>query len=60
VSAAILTDIDLQLVKGWLREAGKMALSLRGTLNIQYKPDNTLVTNVDLQIEDFLATRQFE
>ena len=47
--------IDLALVENWLREAGEIALSRRKMLEISAKPDNTLVTDVDWQIEKFLV-----
>jgi myo-inositol-1(or 4)-monophosphatase len=51
------TPIDLQLVREWVTEAGRMALSQREVLKAQTKPDNTLVTSVDRQVENFLTKR---
>src|SRR5215211_8098150 len=48
------TDINLQLVETWLREAGDIALRMRDSLHAAAKLDGSLVTNVDHQIEDYL------
>jgi myo-inositol-1(or 4)-monophosphatase len=48
------TDIDLQLVETWIKEAGDMALRMRDSLNAASKADGSLVTNVDHQIEEYL------
>jgi fructose-1,6-bisphosphatase/inositol monophosphatase family enzyme len=50
-------SIDLRLVREWVTEAGRIALSQRESLNAQTKSDNTLVTSVDRQIENFLVKR---
>jgi len=50
-------EIDLALVEDWLKEAGEIALSKRKVLEINTKPDNTLVTNIDRQIEAFLLEK---
>jgi len=52
-----IEPIDLRLVREWVIEAGRLALSRREVLNSQTKPDNTLVTSVDRQIENFLTER---
>lgn len=49
--------IDLYLVREWVTEAGRLALSRRQVLNVQTKSDNTLVTDIDRQIEDFLVEK---
>ena len=49
--------IDLALVEDWLREAGEIALAKRKALQINAKPDNTLVTNADRKIETFLIEK---
>ncbi len=49
--------IDLAIVEDWLREAGEIALSRRKILETKTKPDNTLVTNADQQIENFLLEK---
>ena len=49
--------IDLALVEDWLREAGEITLSRRGVLEMSAKTDNTLVTNADQQIENFLLEK---
>lgn len=41
----------------WLREAGKIALSFFENVGPTYKPDQTFVTEADLEIESFLAGR---
>lgn len=51
------TPIDLCLVREWVTEAGRLALHQRQILNAQTKSDNTLVTDVDRQIEGFLVER---
>ncbi len=47
--------IDLRLVRKWLKEAGKFALTRRNLLSADLKTDGTLVTNVDLHIESMLV-----
>ena len=47
--------VDLVLVENWLKEAGKIALSQRKVIETSSKPDNTLVTEADMQIENFLV-----
>jgi fructose-1,6-bisphosphatase/inositol monophosphatase family enzyme len=52
---SIKNTIDLKLVRRWLREAGKIALTRRDTLNAVSKKDGSLVTDIDHQIESFLC-----
>ena len=47
--------IDLRLVRKWLKEAGKFALTQRNLLSTELKADGTPVTNIDLQIESMLV-----
>ena len=49
--------IDVNLIQGWLREAGHLALARQSTLNFSIKPDKSIVTNVDHEIESFLCDR---
>jgi fructose-1,6-bisphosphatase/inositol monophosphatase family enzyme len=46
--------VDLQLVKKWIRDAGELALELRAAANISIKSDNTIVTDVDHAVENWL------
>ena len=39
----------------WAREAGKIALHYFKNVSVDYKPDNTVLTQADLEIEDFLV-----
>jgi myo-inositol-1(or 4)-monophosphatase len=48
-------EINLRLVRNWIKEAGKFALSQRNLLNTDLKTDGTLVTNVDRHIEALLV-----
>lgn len=43
--------IDLDLVEGWLRRAGKIALTRQDGLEFRTKAGETLVTNADIEIE---------
>jgi myo-inositol-1(or 4)-monophosphatase len=49
--------IDLRLVRKWLKEAGNIALNQRDVLNATSKPDGTLVTEVDRNIQSLLVDR---
>jgi myo-inositol-1(or 4)-monophosphatase len=50
-------SINLDIVQDWLREAGNIALTQRNQLSPTSKPDGTLVTDVDHQIEKLLHDR---
>ncbi len=45
-----------QLVN-WIRQTGQIALRYFKNVDFQYKQDNTLLTQADLEIEQFLAER---
>jgi len=46
--------VDVQLIREWVLEAGRMALSQSSNRNFDLKPDHTPVTKLDQQIELFL------
>jgi myo-inositol-1(or 4)-monophosphatase len=46
--------IDLPLLRSWLKEAGRFALQNRRSLSIHLKADDSLVTQVDFQVEAYL------
>lgn len=49
--------IDIHLVRNWLIEAGRIALSRSADRRVAIKPDLTPVTQIDHQIEAFLLER---
>ena len=49
------SPIDLSLVRDWLREAGQIALDHFMHVQVQFKPDNTPLTQVDQDIQAFLV-----
>jgi myo-inositol-1(or 4)-monophosphatase len=49
--------VDIRLIQKWLRDAGRIALSGQSALHSQEKPDHTLLTNIDQQVEAFLLER---
>jgi myo-inositol-1(or 4)-monophosphatase len=55
--AATETSIDTSLVLSWAIEAGDIALSYFGDVAAQLKPDDTLVTTADREIEAHLLRR---
>lgn len=55
VSAKPFVDVDL--IRDWLSEAGKIALSQWADRIVDIKADFTPVTQIDRQIEDFLLGR---
>jgi myo-inositol-1(or 4)-monophosphatase len=48
-------DVDLDLVKEWVRQAGRIALSYFNQVEGTRKEDRTFVTDADLEIEDLLV-----
>ncbi len=53
----ILSPNAIKQLIGWVREAGQIALRYFNNVDFQYKADNTLLTQADLEIEQFLAER---
>jgi len=49
--------IDINLIREWVHEAGKIALARSADLNVYIKQDLTPVTEIDRQIEIFLLER---
>jgi myo-inositol-1(or 4)-monophosphatase len=49
-------DVDLKLVKEWVRQAGKIALGYFNRVEGTLKEDRSLVSAADLEIEDLLTT----
>jgi myo-inositol-1(or 4)-monophosphatase len=47
-------DINLDLIRGWVVEAGKIALSQTADRSVDIKADLTPVTEIDRQVEGFL------
>lgn len=50
-------QIDFAQVHGWVSEAGRIARGYFNHVTAQFKPDHTLVTRADHEIEAFLAQR---
>ncbi len=50
-------DVDVKLVKEWVRQAGEIALGYFNRVEGTLKQDRTLVSDADLEIEDLLTTR---
>jgi myo-inositol-1(or 4)-monophosphatase len=50
-------DINIKLIQEWLREAGRIALDHQKKLSFRTKPDKSIVTNIDYEIEAFLCER---
>lgn len=48
-------DIDIDLVKEWARQAGEIALRYFNRVDGSRKPDRSLVTDADHEIEDLLT-----
>ena len=48
-------EVDIDLVKDWVREAGKIALSHFNQVEGTCKADRTLVTDADYEIEELLT-----
>src|SRR5215208_2752033 len=49
--------IDIDLIRDWLNEAGRMALSQWADRIVDIKADLTPVTQIDRQVENFLLER---
>jgi myo-inositol-1(or 4)-monophosphatase len=50
-------DVDVRLVKEWVRQAGEVALGYFNQVEGTLKQDRTLVSDADLEIEDLLTAR---
>ncbi len=53
----LLSDQEINQLIMWVREAGQIALNQFGKITAQIKADNSLVTSVDIEIEQLLSTR---
>ena len=49
------TRDTIEKIIGWIREAGQVALQYFNNVGPAYKPDRTLVTQADLEVEQLLA-----
>ena len=49
--------IDLRLVRGWIAEAGRIALSHCHQVDVRFKSDGTPTTTADRKVEAFLLDR---
>lgn len=56
-NTTLLSPLATEQVIAWAREAGEVALRHFKNINPQYKPDSTFLTEVDLEVENFLAER---
>jgi myo-inositol-1(or 4)-monophosphatase len=52
--ALLNKSIDIESLKQLVVEAGKAALKSRSTMSTEIKPDNTVVTSADKEVEEFL------
>jgi myo-inositol-1(or 4)-monophosphatase len=50
-------EIELAGMRSWMKEAGRIALNGRKLLEFSLKPDDTVLTPIDLQVETFLVNR---
>jgi myo-inositol-1(or 4)-monophosphatase len=50
-------DVDVRLIKEWVRQAGEVALGYFNRVEGTLKQDRTLVSDADLEIEDLLTAR---
>jgi myo-inositol-1(or 4)-monophosphatase len=50
-------NVDVQLIREWVRQAGQIALGYFNHVEGTLKQDRTLVSDADLEIEDLLTTR---
>lgn len=49
--------LDIPTLQTWVRQAGQIALAYFRHVKPQRKPDQSLVTQADLEVEQFLATK---
>lgn len=56
-NAPLLSSEAIEQVIGWARQAGQVALRHFKNIKPQYKSDSTFLTEVDLEVENFLAKR---
>jgi myo-inositol-1(or 4)-monophosphatase len=54
-SGLLSSPASVEEILTWMRQAGQIALQYFGNVEPQFKPDQTFITQADLEIEDFLS-----